>query len=144
MIEIQQLYQHISIATPYMDLIEEFTLNEHLSFHFRFKPLQSGISLNDIASDIGIIRNQAIGEFSSGMRQRLRLALAFYADTPVLFLDEPFSNLDAQGISWCRNHIEQAIAKRTLIVASNDPREYDYGAEIIDIRSYKTKTTLKG
>jgi ABC-type multidrug transport system ATPase subunit len=65
-------------------------------------------------------RDKKIKHFSSGMKQRVKLGLAIYANTDALFLDEPCSHLDKKSEEWYSNMLEKCSASRTIIVASND------------------------
>jgi ABC-type multidrug transport system ATPase subunit len=138
-IEPEDVFNHLSLAAPYLELIEEFTLNEMIDFHFRFKTFKAGIdkkALNDILNLKGS-ENKMIRYFSSGMKQRLKLALAFCADTPMLMLDEPTSNLDTQGIDWYLNLVEKFSANRLTIICSNQEHEYSFCRERLSISDYK-------
>jgi ABC-type multidrug transport system ATPase subunit len=57
------------------------------------------------------------------MKQRLKLVLAILSDTTLLLLDEPTSNLDANGSVWFRELLEKNMGERTLVVASNRQAE---------------------
>jgi ABC-type multidrug transport system ATPase subunit len=138
-VEPENVFNHLSLAAPYLELIEEFTLNEMVDFHFRFKTFKPGIdkkALNDILNLRGS-ENKMIRYFSSGMKQRLKLALAFCADTPMLMLDEPTSNLDTQGIDWYLNLVEKFSANRLTIICSNQEHEYSFCRERLSISDYK-------
>jgi len=133
------LFKHVSIATPYMDLIDEFTLLEMVKFHFAFKEIRDSKSIEEVIMllDLNHARDKAISNFSSGMRQRLKLGLAFYSKCQALFLDEPTTNLDKKAIAWYSEHLNQ-IPKETLIfIASNQESEYPPDAQKIDILAYK-------
>jgi ABC-type multidrug transport system ATPase subunit len=135
-----ELFKHISIATPYMDLIDEFTLLEMVKFHFSFKEIRDNNSVEEVIELLGLnhARDKAISNFSSGMRQRLKLGLAFFSKCNALFLDEPTTNLDRKSIDWYGKNLEQ-IPKDTLIfIASNQDHEYPAKAQKIDILTYKT------
>lgn len=135
-IEIEDAYTNISIAAPYLELIEEFTLEEAIDFHFKFKkPLATKDDLLGI-SYLGEARAKQIKKFSSGMKQRLKLALAFYSDCPALLLDEPTSNLDEKGTTWYKEQIDK-MDNKTIIVASNQQDEYTFCSNIVDIMKYK-------
>jgi ABC-type multidrug transport system ATPase subunit len=82
-------------------------------------------------------RNKMISNFSSGMRQRLKLGLAFYAETDALFLDEPTTNLDKKSIEWYQKHREQVMGTTLLLIASNQEHEYPATAHKIDILDFK-------
>jgi len=79
------IYKSVAIAAPYMDLIEEFTLEEMIHFHFKFKNCRFPIESILEKTGLGSSRDKSISSFSSGMRQRLKLALAFYSEADLLF-----------------------------------------------------------
>ena len=134
------VYQLISYSAPYIDVIEEMTLTEIIAFHSKFKPLSKGLIINDLIQILNF-KNAADKEirfFSSGMKQRLKLALSICSDTPILLLDEPTTNLDAQGVAWYRDLMQQFSDKnRLVIVASNIEHDYDFCEERINILEYK-------
>ncbi len=135
----ENVFQHISIAAPYLELVEEMTAFEFLSFHSRFKPLLNGQSVEKILNVTGLEAaiNKQIRYFSSGMKQRLKLAQAVYSDTPVILLDEPCTNLDLAGIDLYHNLVKEHCSNRLLIVSSNDEVEYRFCSEMIRITDYK-------
>ncbi len=124
-IEIEEVYKNISLAAPYLELIEEFTLQEIISFHFKFKKIVHGLSEKDVIQISGLEKeaNKVIRFFSSGMKQRLKLTLAILSDTSLLLLDEPCSNLDSNVIEWYQKMIRDYAMTRTIIVASNNQTE---------------------
>jgi ABC-type multidrug transport system ATPase subunit len=101
-VKVEEIYQYISFAAPYLDLIEEFTLQETIAFHFQFKGYSEGLNAASVLELLGLQKSQdkALKHFSSGMKQRTKLALACCSNSPILLLDEPTSNLDAQGVNW--------------------------------------------
>jgi len=140
-IEIEQVYQHVSLAAPYLELIEEFSLSEMIDFHFQFKNYQEGIDRHKIIDLLQMegSKNKPIRYFSSGMKQRVKLALAFCADTPLLMLDEPTANLDTQGIDWYLQLIGRFAANRLTIICSNQEHEYAFCQNRLNILDYKKK-----
>ncbi len=138
-IGIDKIFSHISFTAPGQEIVEELTLHEFLTFHFRFKKTLSGLSVAEIIKIIGLeaFTHKPIGDYSSGMKQRVKLAQAIFADTPILLLDEPCTNLDKQGVEQYTNWIEQYTKDRLVIVASNDVREYFFCKETIAIEDYK-------
>jgi ABC-type multidrug transport system ATPase subunit len=134
-----QHYNYISIAAPYLELIEEMSAKEMLEFHSKFKPFISSVSIDAMLKIVGLqdAAGKQIRYFSSGMKQRLKLAQAFFSDTPVLLLDEPTTNLDADGISLYRSMISNYTKNRLLIISSNVKQEYDFCEEVIEISKYK-------
>jgi len=135
----EDIFKHITIATPYMDLIDEFTLLEQIQFHVGLKRMRGDISVDEIIEKLQLssARNKAIADFSSGMRQRLKLGLAFFTHADVIFLDEPGTNLDAQAFQWYVRHLRDLPADSLIIMASNQPAEYPENAHKIDIFKYK-------
>lgn len=136
-----EIYKYLSYCAPSLDIIEEMTLVEFLHFHFKFKKIIPAISIDNIIDmcQLEKAKHQYIRDFSSGMRQRVKLAQAFFSQSAILLLDEPCSNLDAAGIqlyqSWLlewANH-----NNRICIIASNDEREYPNIPHIIDVNDYK-------
>lgn len=138
-VEATSVFPHISFTAPGQEIIEEMTLQEFLQFHFSFKKPVQGLDIPAIINHIGLesAANKPIGDYSSGMRQRVKLAQAIFSDTPILLLDEPCTNLDQQGVEQYRDWIEKYAANRLVIVASNDPREYYFCKEHLSIEDYK-------
>lgn len=138
-IDIELIFRHISIAAPYLELIEEFTLAELIRFHFRFKPALPGYDTKKIIELLGFegSKNKLVKHFSSGMKQRTKLALAFCSDTPVLLLDEPASNLDTEGIAWYNGLVGEFSHQRLLIVCSNQEHEYTFCKHHLYLADYK-------
>ncbi|MEO8772490.1 MAG: ABC transporter ATP-binding protein [Ferruginibacter sp.] len=127
----------ISFAAPYLELIEEMTATELLSFHATFKELRKPIS--QILEEVSLEKSahKQIRYFSSGMKQRLKLAQAFFSNVPVLLLDEPTTNLDEDGIALYHQLIKNDAKGKTIIISSNDKQEYDFCEEVISINKYK-------
>lgn len=136
----EEVYRHIAIAAPYLGLYEDLSLEQAISFHARFKPLLPGLGVRDVAR-IAYLENaleKQVLHFSSGMKQRLKLALAILSDTPLLLLDEPASNLDAEAITWYGGLLRDHIGDRTLVVASNrQSAEYDLCTTTVELARYK-------
>ena len=125
----------MNFAAPYSELIEEFSLVEFLSFHFKFRELSSGLEINELINILYLNGNEdkRIKNFSSGMKQRLKLGLAFYTVSEVVFLDEPTTNLDTKGVNWYLEQIQQQIGFKTIVVSSNQKSEYLFCDKIIDM-----------
>lgn len=140
-VEDDQIFKQIAFVSPYLELIEEFTLLELLEFHARFKKFRSGFCKDTFLSRVYLEKhaNKEIKYFSSGMKQRLKLALAFFFESNVLFLDEPTANLDKEGASWYLKEIQEIISTKIILISSNEPEEYAFTDNLLDIRSYKFK-----
>ncbi len=136
-IDANDAYKNISIATPYLELIEEMTATELLNFHSTFKAFTLSIPQMLEAVSLQNAANKQIRYFSSGMKQRLKLAQAFFSDTAVLLLDEPTTNLDTDGIELYQQLIKDHTKNRLVIISSNDKQEYDFCEKVISINNYK-------
>jgi ABC-type multidrug transport system ATPase subunit len=110
-----------------------------LEFHSTFKPLIQLLSVEEILKIVGLENaiNKQLRYFSSGMKQRLKLAQAFFSITPILLLDEPTTNLDADGIELYHTLISNYTKDKLVIVSSNVKQEYDFCEEVIEIGEYK-------
>ncbi|MFD0795290.1 ATP-binding cassette domain-containing protein [Mucilaginibacter litoreus] len=139
-IEAENIHRHLSLSAPYLEVIEDFSLNEMINFHFKFKLYKAGMDKQAVTDLLNLqgSHNKQIKHFSSGMKQRLKLALAFCSDTPLLMLDEPTSNLDTQGIDWYLSLIEQFSSGRLTIICSNQQHEYGFCKKHISIADYKS------
>lgn len=138
-IEVEQWYKHLVIAAPYLELIEEFTLREVIDFHRKFKPLKSNISTPEFEEFIQLSHasGKVIRHFSSGMKQRVKLGLAFMSDVPIIFLDEPTTNLDVHGINWYLDNVRKSTEKQLVLLGSNVKQEYEFCENIINVSAFK-------
>lgn len=131
------IYRYLSFSAPYLELLEELTLTELIHFHTRFKPLRH-LTQTQLIQRMYLekARNKYVKDFSSGMKQRLKLGLAIYTDAPLLLLDEPTTNLDQTGIDWYLEHVSQNSVERLVIVCSNIAHEYQFCDITLDITHY--------
>jgi ABC-type multidrug transport system ATPase subunit len=138
-LHVEDVFKHISLAAPYLELIEDFSLTEVIDFHFKFKPFIGGMDRPRLIELLGMqtSKNKLVKYFSSGMKQRLKLALAFCSDTAVLMLDEPTSNLDTQGVNWYLQLVQSYVGNRLVIVGSNQEQEYSFCNNQLLITDYK-------
>ncbi len=138
-VSVENIYRHVSIAAPYLEVVEEMTLTEFLNFHHGFKPFLHGVTTNDIISTIGLQKavNKQIRNYSSGMKQRVKLAQCIFSDTAIVLLDEPCTNLDSEGIGLYHRLITDYCKERLVVVSSNDEVEYKFCQEKISISDYK-------
>lgn len=117
-----EIYPLVSYVAPYIELVEELSLAELLKFHFKFKDVRLGLSLDELPDrmELGYARRQVLSKFSSGMKQRVMLGLALYAATPLLLLDEPTITLDQEGRAWFHKQLkEQRGPDRLVVIATN-------------------------
>lgn len=135
----EEAFRHIAIAAPYLEVIEEMTVTEFLDFHIQFKKLLPGITTKEAIRIVGLEKaaNKQIRYYSSGMKQRVKLAQAIFSDVPCILLDEPCTNLDAEGVALYQQLIRDYCTNRLIIVSSNDIQEYGFCKEKINILEYK-------
>ena len=135
---LEEVSTKITFCAPYVKLIEELSLEEHLNFHFRFK--KSLDSIPNICKRAGLsdALHKPILEFSSGMKQRLKLALSLFSENELILLDEPTANMDESGIAWYLKEINSLLHKKTIIIASNQRYEYEFTQNEINILNYKS------
>jgi ABC-type multidrug transport system ATPase subunit len=133
------LYQNIAIAAPYLEVVEEMTVTEFLQFHQTFKSFLPTLTIKEIILVVGLdtAANKQIRYYSSGMKQRVKLAQAIFSDVPVILLDEPCTNLDSSGIALYQKLISDYCKERLVIVSSNDEAEFGFCTERININEYK-------
>ena len=134
-----KIFNYVSICAPYLELVEEMTLNEFLNFHNSFKPFLPGLSVERIISILSLEKasGKQIRYYSSGMKQRVKLAQAIFSDTPVVLLDEPCTNFDKAGYELYKQLITDYCKKRMVIVSSNDQNEYEFCTHQLNIQDWK-------
>lgn len=135
----ENIYKEVSICAPYLELIEEMTLVEFLAFHQTFKSYLPGVTIDFVVTTIDLekARNKQIRFFSSGMKQRVKLAQCIFSNTPIVLLDEPCTNLDSAGIALYHSLIKQYCGERLVVVSSNDEVEYSFCREVLRMQEIK-------
>ena len=138
-ISIDEWPKHIAYAAPYFELIEEMFLEEFIEFYIKFKPLRANISKDDLIQIAYLeeSKHKQIKNFSSGMKQRLKLALAWLSDVSIILLDEPSSNLDKKGLEWYKNLAKKYSKDKLVIVCSNNIEdEYFFCEHSLNIEDF--------
>lgn len=132
-------YEYLSYCSPHFHFDARFTVEEILQQYLNVKPFQDNLTTDDLIAlmNFDAHRSKLMNELSSGMNQRVRLVLSICADMPVLFLDEPCSNLDQQGVDWYHELISKYTQEKLVFVASNDPREFSFCTEKVSLMDYK-------
>lgn len=130
-----QLYRHVSLAAPYTDIINEYTLEENFNFHSKFKPLIDNIDFKTFEAKIHLKGHaqKTLQHFSSGMKQKIQLALALMSNNPILLLDEPTSFLDMNAKSWFSQLLSESSAHKLIIIASNDSYDLDLCKRVVSL-----------
>lgn len=138
-IDIEQQHKHVNFIAPYIQLIEDFTLQELLNFHFSFKQLIPNFTIKKLLEILELknTKNKFLYQFSSGMKQRVKLVLAFLTQSNIILLDEPVTNLDDKGVEWYNGLVQNFSNNRLIIVASNRVDEYQFCNKKIYISEFK-------
>lgn len=139
-----KVYTYFGMIAPYINLYDELTAYENLEFFYDLKCRdKSGPDKNDrlkeIFNEINLYsrRNDEVKNFSSGMKQRVKLAFAIINNPRILLMDEPRTNLDAEGIDLVYKIAHKQKENGILIVATNEPEDTNLCDEIISIEDYK-------
>jgi ABC-type multidrug transport system ATPase subunit len=135
------VYRELAIAAPYLEVPEELTLRELVDFHFRFKRRVSDLDAAGIIdlSGLSAAADRPVRQYSSGMKQRVRLLLAFCSEVGLVLLDEPCSNLDSEAMEWYRQLVGRFASGRTVLVCSNHQEsEYAFCQRKIELSVWKS------
>ncbi|MBT8221040.1 MAG: ATP-binding cassette domain-containing protein [Bacteroidia bacterium] len=137
---IADYYQHVAYAAPYVDLVNQFTLPELIRFQKKFKPFRTNIDEETILDILGFanIKSKIIKDFSSGMQQRVKLALGILSASEICILDEPTTNLDREGFRWYEQLVTEYRGDSAMVIASNESRDFVLEDKSLNIDDYKS------
>lgn len=121
----------IGYVSPDLSLYEALSARENLDFFARVRGAAADSQALLEYVGLGARGDEPIGSFSSGMRQRLKLAFAMQAQPAILLLDEPGVTLDEGGRELVRRIVAEQRARGLVLVASNDPEEVRYGDDTL-------------
>lgn len=130
-------YKHVALASPALELPEEFSLKEWFDFHDKVKGFAAHFDINrlmELCEFSKSTKSKALLTFSSGMKQRVKLCMAMMGTEPLVILDEPLTNLDEQGMQLYKHLLEDQLKGRSLIIASNREDEWKpYCNRVLDV-----------
>ena len=119
-------------------MYDEFSPRQNLEFalsvrgmsssFMQIQPLLERLQLKGRTDD-------PVRTFSSGMKQRVKFGFALIHQPPILILDEPMANLDADGIALVREIMEEHRKHGILVVATNDMTDVDTFDVRVDLGS---------
>jgi ABC-type multidrug transport system ATPase subunit len=137
----EEIFRQVSVTAPYIDLLDEFTMEETIQFQARLKPFRRQISVSEVMELSGLHahRGKALRYFSSGMKQRVKNILAVLAESKILIMDEPTSNLDEAGVTWYNELLKEHRDNRLVVIGSNQPREYIHADAVLDLNQFKQR-----
>ena len=136
-------FKYIGFVAPYLQLYDEFTGYENLEILARIRGLKNYKSkIEDVLKRVNLYarRDDLVRGYSSGMKQRLKYACALLHEPVVLILDEPTSNLDAEGVEMVWAIAQEQKKKGILIVATNEAEELQMCEEVINLDELKLKS----
>lgn len=113
-------------AAPDVQLYGELTGDENLAFFARL--LGVFAETNDaLLASVGLPRARGrdlVSAYSSGMRQRLKLAVSLLGSPPLLLWDEPTATLDGSGKARADDLLAAHRGRGGIaVIATNDPAE---------------------
>jgi ABC-type multidrug transport system ATPase subunit len=135
-IPVESVYKHISFVAPYIDLPTDLSFYELLDFHFSMKKRQGNANNDQINEYFQLPTELPICQFSSGMLQRVKLALAFFTESDLVLLDEPTETLDEKGFELYASLLENLSTNKTVIIASNKDKDFIQCTSILRINDY--------
>jgi ABC-type multidrug transport system ATPase subunit len=139
-VDLNTAYKNLSFTAPYIELIEDFTLQESIDFHWNFKKMScTKKEMTERLEYPKSAMKKAIKFFSSGMQQRLKLALTICSDTSLLLLDEPTITLDTMAVEWYAQLLKDYAFHpgRLTVIASNVEEDFQGCTERLNISDYK-------
>jgi heme exporter protein A len=132
----QDFYNKIGLVGPYLELYEELTAKENLMFFAKMKRVSNATEkLSSLMERLKLTgrEDDQVKNYSSGMRQRLKYVFALIGDPEFLILDEPTSNLDADGIDRVYDIMKKQKKNKILLIATNDQMDLNYGDFQVDV-----------
>ena len=132
-----EIYQHVGLVSPYLNMYDEFSGSENLHVFHNIRNLRntSHERVEQLLRQFGIYerRNDEVRTYSSGMKQRLKYAAALIHHPEILILDEPSANLDEEGVATVRGVMRAQCEYGILIIATNDAEDLGYVERKIDL-----------
>lgn len=125
----EDIYHHVSYCAPYVSLPGDLTLRELLEFQSKLKPMDHSVEEIMAICKLDQHASKQIKNFSSGMQQRAKLAIALLSKSSLVILDEPTSNLDETGISWFQDMLSRTSDNKTVVIGSNHNAQETAGCE---------------
>lgn len=119
----EHLFRHIGFLGPYLELYQDLSAMENLQFFSKIRGLKNfEPRIFDLMERFGLKgrEDDLVKTYSSGMKQRLKYVFALLHEPQILFVDEPRSNLDEEGIRLVYEILQQYKQNHLLIMATND------------------------
>lgn len=129
----------VGVLTENHGLYHRMPAEEYLDFFGRLYGIDAQVRkarIGKLFHQFGLesVKNQRVGEFSKGMRQKLALARSLLHDPKVLLLDEPTSAMDPESARLVRNMIKELRSElRTVLICTHNLAEAEELADRIAI-----------
>lgn len=141
-IAVEKFYSHIGLFAPYLNLYDELTASENLDFFYDLKvetKSEKKDKIKSLLEKVGLYnrKDDLVRNYSSGMRQRLKLAYSVMNSPALLLMDEPRTNLDEQGISVVYELAEEQKKRGILILATNEKEDTELCSSRLCIEDFK-------
>lgn len=136
------LRQRIGLLTPELRFYGRLTARENMDFLLGMRGLQlEDKTYKDLLERVGLsalaISHSYAGEFSTGMGQRLKMAVLLASQSDIWLLDEPGANLDDAGRAMVAREVQTAKERGVLVaIATNDPGEEALADEVIPLAGH--------
>lgn len=132
-------HENVGFVAPYLQLYEEFSAWENLNIFRKIRGRNiSHDYLNNLLNRVSLLdwKNHLVRTYSSGMKQRLKYACALLHEPSVLLLDEPATNLDAEGVQMVHDLMKEQIEKGILVVAANGTQDLLFCNHTVDLNIF--------
>lgn len=137
----EKRFMHYGLISPYLNLYDELTAYENLKFFYKvkFNGGKDDEKIKDLLEKVKLInrKDDFVKDYSSGMKQRLKLAFSVLSNPAVLFMDEPRTNLDEEGISIAYKIAEEQKKRGILIIATNEKEDTGFCNKFLNVEDYK-------
>jgi len=135
-IKLEELYSHIGLVSPYLNMYDEFTGEENLQLFMKIRGMKvNNEAVKNLLKEFNIFehRKKEVRYYSSGMKQRLKYCSALLHKPAALYLDEPTANLDEQGIAIVREVMKKQKENGALIFATNETEDLKYADSSVNL-----------
>ena len=138
---VSDVFNYITYTAPYIELLDELTVNELIHLHHGLRPVDNLTEVIDLVTSLPFksMLDKKIGELSSGMKQRIKLILAIKTNTSIILLDEPGTNLDDEGKRWFEELLRPKLDDHIVIIASNEESDLALSNHSLLVTDYKEK-----
>ncbi len=128
----EELRHRISFVAPYLSLYDQLSAEENLQFFTAVRGRNiTGKEIDSLLLRVGLEGRgmDLVSDYSTGMKQRLKYAVALSNKPDFLLIDEPSSGLDDSGKAMMTALIEEQRSGSIIIIATNEKEEYSLASQ---------------